>query len=100
MTEVIWLYDPAERGQSAEAWAMYRDLFTNGTKAGYIDLNDIGWNGDERLVRRNFEALWRIYAAAGARHLVVFGGAAGGEVAREYAGLVPGAKLTVRRGGR
>ncbi|MGC7094586.1 hypothetical protein ACPZ19_07985 [Amycolatopsis lurida] len=100
MTEMIWLYDPGERGQSAEAWAIYRELFTRGTKAAYIDLNDISWNGDEQLTRRSFAALWRVYEAAGARHLVVFGGAADGSIARAYADLVPGAELTVRRGGR
>ncbi|AXB42230.1 hypothetical protein [Amycolatopsis albispora] len=97
MTEMTWLYNPAERGQSAEAWAIYRELFTKGITAAYIDLNDIGWNGDRQLSLRNFAALWRTYAAAGARHLVVFGGAADGEVAREYAALVPDAVLTVRR---
>ncbi|MBN6041974.1 hypothetical protein [Amycolatopsis sp. 195334CR] len=100
MIELTWLYDPGERGQSAEAWAIYSALFTQGTKAAYIDLNDISWNGDEQLTRRGFAALWRVYEEAGARHLVVFGGAAGDAVAREYADLVPGARLTVRRGGR
>lgn len=100
MIAMTWLYDPDERGQSAEAWAIYSGLFTQGTKAAYIDLNDIDWNGDQQLMRSAFAALWRVYQEAGARHLVVFGGAADGAVAREYAGLVPGAELTVRRGGR
>jgi predicted ABC-type ATPase len=79
--QVLLLCGPAGVGKSTIGYQLYLRSVRDGLKAGYIDLDQIGFltppaDGDprnHRLKAANLAAIWRTYHAAGARHLVTTG---------------------------
>ncbi|WP_143671192.1 hypothetical protein [Streptomyces sp. Ru87] len=103
---VLWLCGPTAVGKSTAGWEVFVQIWRDdGIKAAYVDLQQIGFRlpapaddpGNDRLAARNLAAMWPVFRAAGARCLVVSGGAADRSVVRAYEEALPGAALTVCR---
>jgi hypothetical protein len=99
--DVILLCGPTAVGKSSVGWQVYQRLLRAGERTAYIDLDQLGFRrpaaaGNHRLKAANLAALWREYAAEGARHLVTVGPVTPSAVAL-YRAALPAARLTVAR---
>lgn len=100
---VLWLCGPPGAGKSAVGWVLYDGLARSGTRAGFVDIDQLGMclpappDDPERfrLKARNVSAVTANFRQAGCGALVVSGDL--GLSAAISAGTVPGASLTVCR---
>ncbi|WP_158674743.1 adenylyl-sulfate kinase [Streptomyces hoynatensis] len=102
---LLWLYGPSGVGKSTVGWEIFRQLHEAGTRAAYVDADQLGlaWDppaddpGHHRLKAANLGAVWAGFRAAGARCLVFSGFVEDRDTARHYAAQVPDAALTLCR---
>ncbi|WP_328890734.1 adenylyl-sulfate kinase [Streptomyces sp. NBC_00316] len=101
---VLWFSGATAVGKSTVGYEVFSRVFQAGVPAAYVDLKQIGALGptadaseSHRLTAQNLAALWTGYHEAGARYLIVSGGADRDDTVRRYAGLFPGTALTVCR---
>ena len=74
-----WICGPREDGKSMVAWQVYRELRLSGTRAAYLDLEQVAIlapphvadPGNRRLMAANLAAIWRTFRDHGAESLVV-----------------------------
>lgn len=74
-----WICGPREDGKSTVAWQVYRELRRSGTRADYLDLEQVGFlapprdadPGNRRLMSANLASVWRTFRDRGAECLVV-----------------------------
>jgi adenylylsulfate kinase-like enzyme len=102
---IFWLCGPRPAGLSAVAFQVYRLLRLDGTRAAYLDLEQVGFlrpapAGDpenHRFKAANLASVWRTFRASGAECLVAVGSADDAEVEAAYAAVLPGVELAVCR---
>jgi hypothetical protein len=102
---VLLLCGPAGVGKSTIGFLLYQRCLRAGLTAGYVDLDQIGFlrpgpDGDlggHRLRARNLAAMWAVYQAGGASHLVVSGPVDSQAALRLYQDALPGASITICR---
>ena len=76
---VLRIRGPREGSRSMVGWQIYAQLQRSGTRAAYVDLDQLGFlrpfdavdPGNRRLQAANLAAVWRTFRAAGAECLVV-----------------------------
>lgn len=103
--QVLLLCGPAGVGKSTIGFQLYLRCVQAGLRAGYIDLDQIGFltppaDGDPRnhkLTARNLAAIWRTYHDAGARHLVMTGPIDNQAALETYTAALPAAAVTACR---
>jgi hypothetical protein len=103
--QVLLLCGPAGVGKSMIGFQLYQQCLRAGLRAGYIDLDQIGFltphpDGDprnHRLKARNLAGIWQTYHAAGARHLVVTGPIDNQAALHAYVAALPSAVVTTCR---
>ncbi len=101
----LLLCGPVGIGKSTIAFQLYRRCLRAGLTACYIDLDQIGflrppWDGDpgnHGLKAANLAAIWRIYHASGARHLVMTGPVENQAALQTYLAALSAAAVTVFR---
>lgn len=102
---ILLLCGPRPAGLSAVAFQVYRLLRLDGTRAAYLDLEQVGFlrpasaddPGNHRLKAANLASVWRTFRASGAECLVAVGSADDAEVETAYAAALPDIELTVCR---
>ncbi|MEV0235893.1 adenylyl-sulfate kinase [Nonomuraea sp. NPDC050786] len=101
---VLWFSGATAAGKSTVAYEVFTRVLRGGVPAAYVDLKQIGvlrpgtsGRDHHRLRARNLAALWAGYRADGVRCVIVSGDADRDDTVRDYAGLLPGAALTVCR---
>jgi hypothetical protein len=102
---VLWITGPTGVGKSTIGFQLLVRYVNDGLKAGYIDLDQIGFvrpgsDGDpgrHRLKAANLAAMWRTYHAAGARHLIATGPTGSEAEIQAYVCALPAARVTVCR---
>lgn len=75
---VLRVRGPREGSRSMVGWRLYRQLRLSGTRAAYVDVDQLGFlrpfdrvdPGNRRLQSANLAAVWRTFRAAGAECLV------------------------------
>ena len=100
---VLWLCGPPGAGKSAAGWALYEGLARSGTRAGFIDIDQLGMCATQspddpdryRLKERNLSAMAANFRMADCDALVVAGDL--GPSPGLPASLVPGAFLATCR---
>ncbi|GAA4524796.1 ATP-binding protein [Amycolatopsis samaneae] len=99
---MLWLCGPRGVGKSAVAWEIFAGLIGSGVRTAYVDLAQLGFRrpapddpGGHRLKARNLGALWANFHAAGARCLIVSGGAGDQATVDRYLAAVPGTRPKV-----
>jgi hypothetical protein len=103
--KVLLLCGPAGVGKSTIGFPLYQRCLRAGLTAGYVDLDQIGFlrpgpdgdPGGHQLRARNLAAMWAVYRAAGASHLVASGPVESQAALRLYQDALPGASITVCR---
>ena len=103
--DVVLICGSTGVGKSTIGFELYQRYLRAGRTAGYIDLDQIGFlkpdaandPGRHLLKARNLGAMWRIYHAAGARHLVVTGPVPSQAARQTYIDALPAAAVTVCR---
>jgi predicted ABC-type ATPase len=101
----LWLTGVSGVGKSSVGWEAYTQVRAGGVRAAYVDFDQIGFclpapdddHGNHRLKASNLAAVWRNYAAAGARHLVVSGFVDAPEEITGYSAAVSDTDLLVCR---
>lgn len=92
-TPLLWLTGPPCVGKSAVGWELLLQIMRAGTKAAYVDLEQIGFAcptiDPERLRARNVQAMWTNFRAVGARVLVVSGAVPGRDAFQGYIDRLP-----------
>jgi adenylylsulfate kinase-like enzyme len=100
---VLWLCGPPGAGKSAVGWALYNGLARSATRAGFVDIDQLGMcipaQPDDperfRLKERNVSAVAANFRAAGCGALVVSGDL--GLSTAISSVTVPGASLAIAR---
>ncbi len=74
-TPLLWLGGPPCVGKSAVGWELLLQIMRAGTKAAYVDLEQIGFachiSDPEDLRARNLQFMWTNFHNAGAQVLIV-----------------------------
>ncbi|MBN6051091.1 adenylyl-sulfate kinase, partial [Nonomuraea sp. RK-328] len=102
---VLWICGAAGVGKSTVGFEIYLQIVRSGTRAAYVDLQQIGFlhptaenDPDNHQVKAaNLAALWPVFRNAGTRCLVISGHVGHPDIIRRYADLLPGTALTVCR---
>jgi hypothetical protein len=102
---LLWLCGPPAVGKSTVGWDIFTQVAQAGIVAAYVDLAQIGFcrppapedPGNHRLTARNLGAMWPVFAAAGARCLVISGGVPDPDTVQRYADALPATVLTLCR---
>ncbi|MFI7415897.1 hypothetical protein [Nonomuraea sp. NPDC049684] len=100
---LLWFSGATAAGKSTVGYEVFSRVHRSGVRAAYVDLRQIAAlrpsTGEEgrRLRARGLAALWDGYRAAGARCLVVSGGADSDATVRACTRLLPGLTPTVFR---
>lgn len=100
--EILWVCGPTAIGKSTVGWGIYERVRRAGTRAAFVDLDQIGFQrpvpdgdpGNHRLKSANLAAIWGNYRARGAQCLVMVGPV---ENVRTYRDALPAATITVCR---
>jgi molybdopterin-guanine dinucleotide biosynthesis protein len=103
--EVLWVCGPTAVGKSTVGWGIYERVRRAGTRAAFVDLDQIGFQrpfpegdpGNHRLKSANLAAIWREFHARGARCVVVVGPVHCPDDVRTYTAALPAATVTVCR---
>ncbi|MEJ3745690.1 AAA family ATPase [Actinomycetes bacterium KLBMP 9797] len=115
--EILWLCGVTGVGKSTVGWQVWDGIRRDGTPAGFVDLDQIGYLRpadspspadspgpagtpgpvDHDVRARNLAAIWETYHANGAQRLVVVGPLDRAEDVRPYRDALPAAALTVCR---
>jgi hypothetical protein len=104
-TPLVWLIGPSGVGKSTIGYEVFTRLYRSGTKAGYVDLDQIGLcypqpdhdPNNHGIKAANLAVVWSTYRAAGARVMLVCGGAERADLVPLYKAQVPDtAPLVVR----
>lgn len=102
---ILLICGPTGVGKSTIGFDLYLASRRGGMKAGYVDLDQLGFvnapraddSGSHQLKARNLAAIWQTYHAAGARHVVATGPVQDEAAFRCYADALPGATITLCR---
>ncbi len=105
LTPALWICGSRGSGKSSVGFDVAVRVMMGGIKAAYVDLDQIGFTrpvpaddpDNHRIKARNLGAMWPVFAAAGARCLVVSGGVDSRSVIDAYATRLPGLTMTVCR---
>jgi hypothetical protein len=100
---VFWLRGPRPAGLSAVGYQVYRRLRLAGSRAAYLDLEQVGFlrparaadPGDHRFKAANLAALWRTFRAGRADCLVAVGPADDPGAEAVYTAALPHVDLAV-----
>ena len=102
---ILWLCGPRPAGLSAVGYQVYRQLRLAGSRAAYLDLEQVGFlrpagvadPGNHRFMAANLASVWRTFRASGADCLVAVGSVEDPEAEAAYLAALPGVALTVCR---
>jgi adenylylsulfate kinase-like enzyme len=102
---ILWLCGPRPAGISAVGYQIYRQLRLAGSRAAYLDLEQVGFlrparaadPGDHRLKAANLASVWRGLRASGAECLVAVGAVGDLEAEAAYLAALPHVNLFVCR---
>lgn len=102
---IVLICGPTGVGKSTIGFELYLRYLRAGPKAGYIDLDQIGFlrphpgndPRNHRLKVHNLAAMWGTYRAAGAKHVIATGPVESRDVLRSYLDTLPDATVTVCR---
>ena len=102
---ILWLCGPRPAGLSAVGYQVYRQLRLAGSRAAYLDLEQVGFlrpagaadPGNHRFKAANLASVWRTFRASGADCLVAVGSVEDAEAEAAYLAALPGVALTVCR---
>lgn len=103
LRQVIWVCGPVGVGKSTVAWSVFSALLHDGSKTGYVDLQQLGFVGgfsaatNHPLQAANVASLWGCFSAAGASHLVLSGAVDAVEQVNLYREALPGAEVRLYR---
>jgi hypothetical protein len=102
---LVWLIGPSGVGKSTIGYEMFTQLYRRMVKVAYVDLDQVGLcypqpandPNNHRVKAANLGQVWPTYRAAGARCLIVCGGAERAELIPDYLAKVPDTTPTVVR---
>lgn len=101
---VLWFCGATAVGKSTVGYEVFSQVFRAGVPAAYVDLKQIAAlrpaaddSEGHRLTAQNLAALWTGYREAGARYLIVSGGADRDDTVRSHAERLLGTAFTVCR---
>jgi gluconate kinase len=102
---ILWLCGPTAVGKSAVGWHLYEQAARAGSRAAFVDLDQIGFRrpvpagdpGNHRLKAANLAAVWQAFRARGAERLVVVGPVDRPDLVRHYRAALPAADITLVR---
>jgi len=100
---ILWLNGPRPAGLSAVGYQVYRQLRLAGSRAAYLDLEQVGFlrpasaadPRNHRFKAANLASAWRTFQASGADCLVAVGTAEGPDAEAVYAAALPSVALTI-----
>ena len=102
---MLWLCGPAAVGKSTIGWRIFDEVRNSGTKAAFVDLQQIGFlypappddPGNHRLKAFNLASMWSTFRADGAGCMVVVGTIDSADETQRYREALPTVDLTVCR---
>jgi hypothetical protein len=102
---ILWLCGPAAVGKSTVGWHLYEQAARAGSRAAFVDLDQIGFRrpvpagdpGNHRLKAANLAAVWRTFRARGAERLIAVGPVDHPDLVRHYTTALPAADITLVR---
>lgn len=96
---VLWVCGAPGVGKSSVGWPLYAPLLGRGTRAGYLDLAQLGFAapGGPDPLPYVLPGCWSVFVEAGARELVLSGPLPDDASGRALLGLLPGTAPVVVR---
>jgi adenylylsulfate kinase-like enzyme len=103
--DVLWLCGATAVGKSTVGWQIYEQVRRAGSRAAFLDLDQIGFYrpvpaddpSNHRLKAGNLAAIWQAYRASGAQSLIVVGPVDRADAVRTYTAALPAATITLCR---
>jgi adenylylsulfate kinase-like enzyme len=90
---ILFLCGAVGVGKSTAGFLAFQKILGSGVKAGYLDIDQIGFCGrggrDHRLRARNLAAIWQSYRATGAERLIAVGPVEDDGAAQTYEEALP-----------
>jgi hypothetical protein len=101
----LWVCGPSGVGKSSVGWEVFRQLFTEGTKAAYLDFDQVGFcrpapaadPDNVGMSTSNLAVMWPNYRSRGAQCLVTSGIVHRTDEIQARADAVPDLAMTVCR---